>query len=176
MLSRRLGCDRNERRTLSIAILARRKALRQEVQTLRVQRMLEQRYRSGWGRSLWPQTSVPPQLPGIFIEGGKCHDRSVWKRDLIRLFVNLYSSDKHTGCCIDEPLSSEDGPSHGPFSAEEVSFAISKLKRNKTCHGDGCVSEVIRALLDECVAHPTELLNDVYLQKISLLTLGPRSL
>ena len=82
MRSRRLERDRSERRKLSIAILARRKALRKDVQTLRVQRMLEQKSRSGWGKSLWPQTSVSPQPSGIIIEGNMCHDRAVWKRDL----------------------------------------------------------------------------------------------
>ena len=75
MRSRRLERDRNERRKLS-----RRKALRKEVQTLRVQRMLGQKSRSGWRKSLRLQTSVPPQPSGIRIEGGMCHDRIVEAR------------------------------------------------------------------------------------------------
>ena len=163
--SRRLERDRGERRKLSIAIFVRRKALRKESQTLRVQRMLEQKTRSGWGKNLWPQTSVSSQPSGIIIEGSLCHDRTVWKRDLTRFYKNLYNTDLHFDCGIGEPSLSEEGPSHGPFSVEEVSLAISKLKRNKTCHDDGCVSEMIQALPDEGVTHLTELLNDVYLGK-----------
>ena len=59
MRARRLERDRNERRKLSIAIFARRKALRKEVQTLRVQRMLEQKSRPGWGKSLASDICLP---------------------------------------------------------------------------------------------------------------------